>query len=145
MLARPKYFQQYTRPSTPKWVYGSQWHVEPPYPAMIAGLPSYFSAYCLFFAKQSVEKIILSVQPGTLYTGHLPSLPFLIHSTSLQDGRRELYGNTKPAVHLPLFRAFSDMLARLIMWEHTHANKNERQQALPSELDRSRGKGKGKK
>lgn len=49
---------------------------------------------------------------------------------------------TKLAVHLPFLRSFSELQTGLVR-EHTHTQTRMNKQALPSELDRSKGE-KGK-
>lgn len=67
--------------------------------------------------------------------GHLPPLLFIIHPTRLGEGRVELHGNTKPAVHLPFFRGSPEMLARLITWEHTQTRMKESEPYLLNLID----------
>jgi len=50
-LPSPTYIFSYTLDLQHKCLYGSCWHMEPPYPPMMAGLPNYSSVYHLFFTK----------------------------------------------------------------------------------------------
>lgn len=84
---------------------------------------------------QTVCRKKLSAWQDPFYTGHLPLLPFIIHLTRLWEEREELHGNTKPAVHLPFFRGFSEIVARPIMCEHMQTRMKQSKPYLLNLID----------
>lgn len=119
--------------------------MEQPHSPMMAGLPNYSSAHCLFFAKVCRKIYIKCLTGHILHRSSSPTPPYYPPHKTMGGKEGMAWKYKACCVHLLFLRGFSEMLARLMTWEHTHANKNERAQAVPSELDRSRGKGKGKR
>lgn len=105
----------------------------------MAALQNSSSPYCLFLVKQSVEKMILSDQPNR---SPCPSpLYYPLHKA--MGGKETWRHGNKACRASSILKKFFWGADRTCERTHTHTQTRMNRQALPSELDRSKGE-KGK-